>query len=387
MPPASPPEVPPDWGGDTLQRFRYQAEITLPFCLAAALGLEEIASVIPEYIEDVALDCGTTRRYLQIKSRNLELGLWTLRQLMEKGGALRSLYRTHLCAQGQDHSLELILEGAAKGRDPITELKSEGDRSALVPQVAESLGIHEVQAEAFLKRVVLNAPPPPRDYIASRNRDLIHSQAPHLTKPEVDSVHMRLIHEIERAMRAERIGALWPRAIAHPERRSPEIVERLAAKTLSSDLLRTLLGSIGRSPRPILRRVVESGSTVLSPLHRKLLEGGATSEIISDARSLQANAHHERYVRESQGRVVASELLEDLHQRIETHVNARVAIHEGQARPAVLIWGDILNIFESRAASIDQNSLLRGDPMLLTGEACNLSDQCRFGWGRATSAA
>ena len=370
-----------DWGTDTLRRFRYQAEITVPYCLAAASDVGRIAAVVPEHHEDIALDCGSSWRYLQVKSRELYLGLWTLAQLLKKRGALRSLYRTHLCVGGQDHTLELVLEGAPKSTDLIMCLRPGEDRSELVPQIAEALQISEIAADTFLDRVVLNGAPPPRDSIAAQNRDLIHFQAPHLTWPEVDTLHERLLGEIERAMRADRIGPLWPRSIVRPSRRSDEIVARISAKTLSRESLRSILESSMGTSQPILRRLVEPGGGPLTPLHRKLMIGGAGTTIIDQARNLQANARHEHLTRAAQGKPVDSSRLDDLHQRIETHATARVGLHADLQKPAPQIWADLVDLFDSRAASIDRGGILRRDPMLLLGEACDLSDGCVFGWG------
>ena len=370
-----------DWGTDTLQRFRYQAEIAVPYCLAAASDVDGIAAVVPEHHEDIALDCGSSWRFLQVKSRNLDLGLWTLAQLLKKHGALRSLYRTHLCVGGEDHTLELVLEGAPRSTDLIMRLRNGEDRRELVPRVASALEINENAAEIFLDRVVLNGAPPPRDSIAAQNRDLIHSQAPHLTRPEVEGLHERLLGEIERAMRADRIGPLWPRSIVRPSRRSDEVLARIKAKTLSRDLLRSILESSIGMPRPVLRRLVEPGGGPLTPLRRKLMFGGAGATIIDQARNLQANARSEHLTRSAQGKRVDSSLLDDLHQRIETHAAARVGIHADLQKPAPQIWADLVELFDSRATSIDRAGILRRDPMLLLGEACDLSDRCIFGWG------
>ena len=104
--------------------------------------------------------------------RNPERGLWTLRDLLNRGGALRLLYRTHLFTRESDAPLELMLEGAPKSSDAILGLLPDGDRSDL-PLVAESLRIPVADAAPFLRRVVLNAPPPPGERISAANRDLI----------------------------------------------------------------------------------------------------------------------------------------------------------------------------------------------------------------------
>jgi hypothetical protein len=149
-----------DAGSDTFARYRYQAEVILPYCLNAALG-DEIIAVIPEHLEDVAIEMHGRWRFIQIKSRDPEVGLWALRQLLVKpGGALRSLYRTHLLTRDHLCSLEIVLEGAPRPRDPIQSLKPDADRNdpALVAQVQRGLRISASQAREFLARVVLAQP-------------------------------------------------------------------------------------------------------------------------------------------------------------------------------------------------------------------------------------
>ena len=137
-----------DRGSDTLARFRYQAEVTLPYCVAAILGENDIVAVIPEHLEDIALETTTGWRFLQVKSRDPERGLWTAGDLFaKKGGALRSLYRTYLLTEGEEYSLELVLEGAVKTDNPIGALRPDQDRSRLVPMVMEKLGATQASAE------------------------------------------------------------------------------------------------------------------------------------------------------------------------------------------------------------------------------------------------
>ncbi|MCZ0952226.1 MAG: dsDNA nuclease domain-containing protein, partial [Rhodospirillaceae bacterium] len=129
-----------DWGSDTLARFRYQAEVTLPYCLSALLYENDIRAVVAEHLEDIALETTTGWRFLQVKSRNPERGLWKASDLLaKKGGALRSLYRTYLLTKGEDHSLELVLEGALKTNDLIMALRPQQDRTPLLPVVMEKL--------------------------------------------------------------------------------------------------------------------------------------------------------------------------------------------------------------------------------------------------------
>jgi hypothetical protein len=375
----------PDYGGDVLRRFRYQAEIAIAYCISAVLPGSEIEAVIPEFLEDIALLCtGGRYRFLQVKSRNEDLGLWTWAQLVGKKGALRSLMRTHRCAGNTAHSLELVLEGACKRDDPIQQLKDGGDRSALLGPVMAALEIEEAEASTFLALITLNSPPPQRSAIAATNQALISSQAPDLNGTEIARVHSLLVDALEDAMRAERIGALWPRTVVHPARRSSDLNDRIVAKTLSRDKLKTIFNPSVASPRRALTHLVTPGSEPLSALNRKMLEGGAPDDIIYQARVLQANAQQEHLVRAARGRLAGADQIGDLHLRLKVHAEALVARHHGAPAPARLIWADLLDACASHATTVDQYNLLHRDPMLLLGEACDLSNNCTFAWGRST---
>ena len=371
-----------DWGSDTLARFRYQAEVTLPYCVSALLFQNDIVAVIPEHLEDIALETGTGWRFLQIKSRNPERGLWRASDLFVKKGALRSLYRTYLLTVGEDHSLELVLEGAVKPNDPIGMLRTGEDRSELVPEVVEKLGASRGAAEDFLRRVMLNESAPHRTDIHATNARLLHQHAPSLTQPELDALHDALLEEIEKAMRSERLGAHWPQSVVHPQRRPAIMYVRRQAKTLNAERLSGIAEVLSAAGRPLLKRFVEPGSRPVSPLTQKLVLGGATDELIELARNLKANAEHQRFVRASQNLAGEEALITDLHERIRTYAHTAAAIHGPTAQPAVGMWAYLLETFSSHARDIDSNNLVRGDPMLLMGEGCILSDQCEFNWGR-----
>ena len=377
-----------DWGSDTLSRFRYQAEVTLPYCLAALLSEHEILAVIPEHLEDIALRTTTGWRFVQVKSRDPERGLWKTSDLFaENGGALRSLYRTYLLTTGEDHSLELVLEGAVKTSDKITALRPHQDRSELVPLVMAKLNASRESAEDFLRRVTLNESAPHRTAVHATNARLLHEHAPSLTYPEVEDLHSSLLDEIERAMRCEPLGDHWPRSVVDPERHSTEAEERLRAKTLDGRRLAGIAEVLTRAERPLLRRFVESGSRPVSSLTQKLVVGGARPDLIQLARNMQANAHYQRFVRASQDLSVSDDVLIDLHERLLAYAHTAAAVYESSARPAIEMWAYLLEKYDSHGRSIDRNNLVQGDSMLLMGESCILSDQCEFNWGGASDAA
>ena len=375
-----------DWGSDTLARFRYQAEVTLPYCLSVMSSQNDILAVVPEHLEDIALRTNDGWRFLQVKTRDPERGLWTASELFKKGGALRSLYRTYLLTIREDHPLELLLEGAVKTNDLICMLYPGEDRSQLEAMVVDKLRSSRASATDFLRRVTLNESMPHRSAIHATNALLLHELAPSLTQPELKALHNSFLAEIEKAMRCERLSALWPRSIVHPKTRSTTTEDRLQAKTLDADRLSAIAAPLTRMERPLLKRFVESGSGPVTPLTQKLVLGGAPPALVERARSLQANAHHQRFVRASQTLVNENAVLSDLHERLLTYAQTETASQESSDRPAVGMWRKLLDEFNRYAGQIDRNNLVCADPKLLMGETCILSDECAFGWGKVSDA-
>ena len=376
-----------DWGSDTLARFRYQAEVTLPYCLSMLSSSRDVLTVIPEHLEDITLRTEHGWRFLQVKTRNPERGLWTASHLFSKnGGALRSLYRTYLLTRSENPSLELLLEGAVKTHDPIQALYPGQDRGPLVPTVMSKFRTSRAASEDFLRCVTLNDSVPHRSAIHATNSRLIHELAPSLIQPELEALHTSFLSEIEKAMRCEPFGPWWPRSIVHPTQRSASATDRLRLKTLDPERLATIAAPLSRGARPLLERFVTPSSRILSPLAQKLLAGGAPQSIVDEARNLQANARHQRFIRESLNLKDQSLVLSDLHVRLLTHARTAAVTQHSTPSPAIGVWRDLLHAFHSNATQIDRHNLVRADPMLLMGEACILSDECAFDWGTASDA-
>jgi len=373
-----------DAGSDAFGRFRYQAEVTVPFCLLCALG-EGIDSVIPEHIEDIAIESGSSWRFIQVKSRNPERGLWKLKDVLADRGALHSLFRTHTQIREVDASLELLLEGAIKPGDPIEYLRSGADHrhpDLLIP-AATALSIDQQEAIPFLERVVLQKTPAPRPHIRDNNLRLIHEQRPSLDHATVREIQSRLIAEIERAMRADRLGPDWPTYVTRPDRLQSELAQRLEAKRLTRAHLRQILVPVVSPPKYLLRRLTDRMSNAISILEQKLLAGGATPQIVERARSLRLNALL-RYVEfRSRSLFPVDELFEDLHERLETYVTAECAKYASAETPAVNIWTSLLTVLSVNPALIDRNGLLNADPLLLLGQVCELADRCVVDFGIA----
>jgi hypothetical protein len=378
------PEI--DTGSDTLARFHYQSEVTLPFCIRCALD-KDIISVIPEHLEDIAIEMKDKWRFIQVKSRNPELGLWRLSYLTESGGALRSLYRTYKQIQDVEASLELILEGALKPNDTIENLKSDGDHNnpILISSVAKGLSITVEESTSFLNHVLLLSPPVSRQNIKDSNLRLLHEQNPSLNHNDITEIYNQLVAEIERAMRAEPLGFEWPQYVIHPDKAIPEMVKKVEAKRLTQTHLQKIVASLTLPPTRLLKRITGSDTTSISLLERKLIQGGATDEIIENARYLRSNAEYRLFDYQSRSLFSSKDLLDDLNIRLQTYINAKKALYLTSPRPAIETWNSLLTEFSDHASVIDPNGIMNADPMLLLGGVCELANACVVDWGTSNA--
>ncbi len=373
-----------DAGSNSFARFRYQADVTLPYCLLCALG-EEIAAVIPEHLEDIAIEYKDRWRFIQVKSRDPERGLWKLSDLLRPKGALHSLFRTYQQTIDVNATLEIALEGAIKRKDPIECLLHDYNHrdSSLVSQVMGTFEITENQAIDFLSRVILVKSPPPRPHIRDCNLQLIHHQNTTLDHNTVSTIYDKLIREIERAMRAERPKPEWPHYLTHPSQMISEVKERLEAKRLTASHLRAIISPVYSSPRYLLRRISNSSSNSISSLESKLIIGGATLGIINQARILRANTQLHWIKLQASSLGAITEVKEDLQVRLQTYMEAHCAAQRSSIKPAIAIWNELLNQFTANPSAIDRNEVLQSDPMLLVGEVCELADLCIVDFGEA----
>jgi len=373
-----------DAGSDTLARYHYQAEVTLPFCLSCALD-DEIITVIPEHLEDVALETRGKWRFVQIKSKDPELGLWKLSDLLGSKGALRSMYRTFQQTRGAPVQLELILEGAPKKDDSIQCLKSDGDHRdvKLITAVSKAFNISSEEAYEFVNCVTLGKPPAPRQDIKAANLQLMNVQNRALNYAEVESIYERLIGDIERAMRAEPLGLEWPRYVINAESGTSDISQKLNAKRLTKEHLKQIVKPLLSPPRQLLKRITDTTSDFISLLERKLMIGGATPELIDHARNLHANAQMRMYNLQAMSIYSDEEIVEDLNIRLQNYVSAKKALYKTSPTPAIDTWSALLSEFSANPSVVDPDRVMYADPLLLLGQVCALADLCIVDWGLA----
>lgn len=232
--------VPPDDSGtDAFQRYGYQAQIAFPYCLRCYFE-GDVTAVYCEHWEDLLIEYADRLRFVQIKTRNPSRGPWRYRHLLDQGGPLRGLLRTHRAltaindSRGIDY--EIRLEEAVDSTDQeITRLLINGDgpNDGMCATCSERLGIEEAEAAALLVRVTVRPNAPPRGLIEATNRDTLRLIAGHLSANELNRIYAAVIDLIRRAMEADLLADAWPQAILEPET-ATEVAQQQARRSEST---------------------------------------------------------------------------------------------------------------------------------------------------------
>lgn len=371
-----------DSGSSTFQRFCYQAYTAFPFCVECGLS-GSVELVIAEHVEDIVVLQEGTWRFIQIKTRNPELGPWRLADLVAENGGLRSLLRTHRLVQNIPATLELFLEGPLLRTDPAWSFVEKPDEldDHLCERVAIALDLKEQEPGEFLRRVKVRHNCSSRQTIVAVNLRRLGVLNRSLNMSELESIHDAIVGEIYKAMNLERLGERWPQYVVDPQTRTQAMEPVYQAKCLTQRKLSPLVARLNTPSKPLLQRLSAPDQQVPSDLELKLLNGGATRQIIDDAKSLRANASMREYEYMSVSLYGDDSILNDVRERLRIYVNSLIALHIQNPKPAVGIWKDLLDKLLERAVDFDRHSMFWQDPYLLLGEVCQMSDECLTDWG------
>jgi Cap4 dsDNA endonuclease len=369
---------PDDTGTDTLKRFRYQAQLALPFCLACARK-EKVRSVIMEHFEDIVVEYDDYWHFIQVKTRNADRGQWKLTDAMD---GLKSLYRAFNKTSHLTAKYSLFIEGAISATDDLKILTCPKTdiSNGLVQKISQKLDIADFECKAFLEVVTIHPNQPPRANITSHNIHLMGRVSSSTSTREIEFLEQKLTDEILRAMSCDRLDSLLYNYIAKVEELEAEIRTRVDAKRLTAKNITDILGSLTSGDYPLLLRITDLNAPTPTNLEKKLIAGGATERIIVDAKNLRANAS----IREAE--ILASGFLNqdeitNAQLRIQTLTNSIVENHDESEKPAKIIWRTVLDELTNKKESVDPNRIYKQDPYLLLGAACGLSDECRIDWG------
>lgn len=373
-------QVPPDdTGTDTLERFRYQAQLAVPFCLSCARR-EKIRSVILEHFEDIVVEYDDYWHFIQVKTRNTDRGPWKLTDAMD---GLKSLYRAFTETSHLQAKYSLFIEGAISARDDLNILTPPRDEipDAIIQRISSKLSIEESECKTFTERVTVHPNQPPRAYIKAHNVHLMGQVSESTTASEIETLEGKLTDEILRAMSCARLNHILYRYLSSVDNSEDDIQSKVSSKRLTADSIIDIIGSLVSGSYPLLLRAIDLNVPTPTKLERKLIAGGASDRIIKNAKELRANASiHEAEILSS-GFFMEEEKIVDVQVRIETLANSVIEKFEDLDNPAKTIWLELRKEITETVSSVDPNRIYKQDPYLLLGAACGLSDACRIDWG------
>jgi hypothetical protein len=370
---------PDDTGTDTLKRFRYQAQLALPFCLACARK-EKVRSIIMEHFEDIVVEYDDHWHFIQVKTRNADRGHWKLTDAMD---GLKSLYRAFNETSNLEAKYSLFIEGAISARDDLNALtrSKSGISNDLVQKISQKLEIEDSNCRTFLESVTVHPNQPPRAHITSHNIHLMGQVSASTSTHEIESLEKRLTDEILRAMSCDRLDNLLYHYITKMGELEDEIRARVDAKRLTANNITDILGSLTSGDYPLLLRITDLNVPTPTNLEKKLIAGGATERIIMDAKNLRANASIREAEILASGFLNQEDKITDVQIRIQTLTNSIVENHDESEKPAKIIWRTVLDELTKKRESVDPYRIYKQDPYLLLGAVCGLSDECCIDWG------
>lgn len=376
--------TPPDETGlDTFQRFAYQAHIAFQYCLDCYFK-GDVLAVVVEHFEDVVIEEATVLRFLQIKTRNPDRGLWTFRDLCEEGGALRSLLRSHRALKDVEESreirYEIFLEGSGKKKEfEGLRVGGNGPTERQVALCCDKLGIEQGEAEELLSRVTVRDGQPLRDMIEARNVENVIRAAGHLSGEDIRNIVKETVELIKTAMLAEIDPDDWTRGLLAPDTLEDEARNAFERKRIQREVLQPILSRLEGGDADLLATVADEKLLTATALERKMRAANATQEVIRMAKEYRARATIRVAAYRASTLFDTGAVLDDLDTRL-LDLARTVAEQVGSSDKATEIWGRLHERTHQNPSALDRRGALDADAILLLGQICDLSDRCLFRW-------
>lgn len=382
-------------GVETFARYIWQAKQAVRQWLTCLSNNSGLAYVICEQVEDITLIYPSRIRFLQLKTR--DRGSWSAVGMCDHG--LDSLLRSYAQARKTElHHLatfELWMEGPIANAHETTVFTNDPTRAS--DEVRRKLlnnGAKLDWLDDFLSRLRINAKQPSQGHIDALAIREIQCIWPHLSKPELDLLYLRLLQAATAAQGAQSVNpihlylaaALDTSALsASWAEESSELWDPIRPQILSRPALEALTPPLPGEPADqVLARMAQGSST--SMLELKMTIAGAGKEAIRQAQAFRAEMEIKRQLLLA-SRQDAERDLERLAQRILTVANATarnihlssVANPVAASRPAEVIAAQLLSR-PGELGSLDHQRLFDGDGLMLYGLLGHLSDLCRYSW-------
>jgi G:T/U-mismatch repair DNA glycosylase len=379
-------------GAKTFARYRWQAKTAVLRWLGCLAPGDAPVGVVCEQVDDVTLVYPDRLVFQQLKTR--DRGSWSATKVCNKKGGLDALIRSYNATRSEGlhvlSTFELWLEGPmseVRATVAFFSIPSTASKELRIMLVARGLPRKDV--EDFLSRLSIKADAPSRGTIDAVLHQSVGALWPSLTHPETELIVERLVAAAEAAqehssptvtvvlqLRAARAWQVTPSDDPPATAAVPQLLSRGALAALTP-------------PRPdestddLLQRLARGEGT--SAMELKLRRAGAIDTTIERAKDLRARTEIRRQELLASGDS-AEKLLRALEDRVlmvgqATATQARLQMTNPvvAARPAEYISSLLLGNLSS-LATLDHESLLGGQALLVYGLLCQVSDECRFGW-------
>jgi hypothetical protein len=297
---------------------------------------------------------------------------------LAEDGAFRSLARTCDALPVEDINVQFVacLEGAiAVGDDLECFVAKECTNAAIHSRVAERLGMSAEQAALLMPRLRVQ-PESPKANIDAMNVRRLGSCMPDRPHRDIEHGYEEALNLIQTAMEGALLGDDWALEITS----GADPADRTDGKSVNRSRLRWLTDLLTTGPFPLLSRLIETERWPPTQLEEKLLAGGATADVISNALEMRAAADRWTATQQAASLWPDLEATQDLDIRLRFLATAAVARHAGRDDPANGAWADLHERLANEASVHDPRGIFGGDSILLMGRACSLSDQCAFLW-------
>lgn len=372
-------------GRDTFERYVWQAKQAV-FAWLQCLGTGSSIAVICERVDDLVVVSDASIRFMQLKTR--DRGSWSALHVCSKGHGIDALVKSFKLAKKAGilswSSFELFLEGPAAAQAETTSFFH--DPSAATTRIKTKVKSHGLAArdlDEFLSRLTISPNRPSRRTIDAMVIRLMGAMWPTLTMAEIEKAYLVLLGYAERAQSAESLEMQVRHGLhllmadgeeeCWPQEFSEQVLHRDTLKRLTPPFA-------GESDEMLLSRVREG----VTALELKLARAGASPTVVAKALSLRAEADVARRVALAGSAspesldVIAQKLLE-----IAIASAGKAPFVAGSAAAQLRAGDFVTHDLLSRPTdllSTDVGKIFKGDPRLLYGYLCQLSDECRFGW-------
>jgi hypothetical protein len=381
-------------GAKTFARYRWQAKTAVLRWLGCLAPGDAPVGVVCEQVDDVTLVYPDRLVFQQLKTR--DRGSWSATKVCSKKGGLDALIRSYNATQSEGlhvlSTFELWLEGPmSEVRATVAFFGTPSTASKELRIMLVARGLPRKNVDDFLFRLSIKADAPSRGTIDAVLHQSVGALWPSLTHPETELIVERLVAAAEAAQEHSaptvtvvlqlRAARAWQ---ATPSDDPPDATKAAVPQLLSRGALAALT-----PPRPdestddLLQRLARGEGT--SAMELKLRRAGAIDTTIERAKDWRARTEIRRQELLASGDS-AEKLLRALEDRVlmvgqATATKARLQMTNPvvAARPAEYISSQLLGN-PSSLATLDHDSLMGGQALLVYGLLCQVSDECRFGW-------